>query len=323
MPETPFGAANGSLRVTSLCAQIGSLGAWLHFAIAVGSRVQDVDFSGVPVLRLMTINTLYKPPVEQRWKELAAWVTAEGPDVICLQECRREDGQDVASWLASSLPAAWFVAFGGVEGRDGCRSGNAVLSRWPIEHEGQSRLQCEDTWPKVVLHARTAGLDIYCVHLTAALDGAVVREAQVLFVADFIQATADPSSALPPVLAGDFNAGPRSSAIAFLRGECSLAGRSAFYQDSWAVAGNGPGNTWDHANPLTPPAYCYDARCDYIFVGVPKVPVGWSSGAREDLAPAGQVTAARVVCDRQLTSHMASDHYGVLAEVCWPGRPST
>jgi len=50
------------------------------------------------------------------------------------------------------------------------------------------------------------------------------------------------------------------------------------------------------------------------------VPVGWSSGARADLAPAWQVTAARIVCDRPLTGHMASDHYGVFAEICWPGR---
>jgi endonuclease/exonuclease/phosphatase family metal-dependent hydrolase len=281
-----------------------------------------VDFPGTPVLRLMTVNTLFKPPAEQRWRELAAWVAAEGPDIVCLQECRREGGRDVSSWLVSSLPGAWFAAFGGVEEGDHRRiSGNAVLSRWPIEHQAQWRLECRDAWPKVLLHVRTAGIDVYCVHLTAALDGAAVREAQVLVVDEFIRATADPASALPAVLAGDFNAGPRASAIAFLRGECSLLGRSAFYQDAWAVAGDGPGITWDHANPLTPPAYCYDARCDYIFAGVPKVPVGWTSGAREDLAPAGQVTAARIVCDRPLTGHMASDHYGVLAELCWPGRP--
>jgi endonuclease/exonuclease/phosphatase family metal-dependent hydrolase len=147
-----------------------------------------------------------------------------------------------------------------------------------------------------------------------------VREAQALAVDEFIRATADPASGIPPVLAGDFNAPPRASAIAFLRGECSLLGRSAFFQDAWEVAGGGTGITWDHANPLTPPAYCCDARCDYVFVGAPVVPVGWSSGARADLAPAGQVTAARIVCDRPLTGHMASDHYGVLAEICWPGR---
>jgi hypothetical protein len=39
-------------------------------------RVPEVDFSGTPVLRLMTINTLFKPSAEHRWKELAAWVAA-------------------------------------------------------------------------------------------------------------------------------------------------------------------------------------------------------------------------------------------------------
>jgi endonuclease/exonuclease/phosphatase family metal-dependent hydrolase len=270
----------------------------------------------------MTVNTLFKPPTEQRWRELAAWIAAEGPDIVCLQECRLENGRDTSGWLASSLPGPWFGALGGVEEAERRYvSGNAVLSRWPVEHQAQSLLECQDTWPKVLLQVRTAGIDVYCVHLTAALDGAAVREAQVLAVDEFVRATADPASTLPPVLAGDFNAGPRASAIAFLRGECSLLGRSAFYQDAWAVAGDGPGITWDHANPLTPPAYCYDARCDYVFVGTPKVPVGWSSGACADLAPAGQVTAARIVCDRPLTGHMASDHYGVLAEICWPSRP--
>jgi endonuclease/exonuclease/phosphatase family metal-dependent hydrolase len=286
--------------------------------------VAEVDFSGTPVLRLMTVNTLFKPPAEQRWAELAAWIAAEGPDIICLQECRREDGRDVSSWLVSSLPDAWFAAFGGVQEADhGHVSGNAVLSRWPVDRETQARLECQDPWPKVLLHVRTAGIDIYCVHLTAALDGAAAREAQALFVDDFIRATADPASALPPVLASDFNAGPRASAIGFLRGECSLAGRSTLYQDAWAVAGDGPGITWDHTNPLIPPAYCYDARCDYVFRRSPEGPRRLELGAREDLAPAGQVTAARIVCDRSLTGHMASDHYGVLAEICWPGRPGT
>jgi hypothetical protein len=86
-------------------------------------RVPEVDFSGTPLLRYMTVNTLFKPPAEQRWKELAAWVAAEGPDVSCLQECRREDGRDVSSWLASSLTGPWSVAFGGVEGPNGYLSG--------------------------------------------------------------------------------------------------------------------------------------------------------------------------------------------------------
>jgi hypothetical protein len=37
-------------------------------------RVPETDFSGTPVLRCMTVNTLFKRPAEQRWKELAAWV---------------------------------------------------------------------------------------------------------------------------------------------------------------------------------------------------------------------------------------------------------
>lgn len=131
---------------------------------------------------MITFSTLSRPPAGQRWKELAAWVAAEDPDVICLQECRRQDGLDVSSWLASWLPGAWFAAFGGAGGPGGCPSGSAVVSRWLIEHRAQSHLECQDAWPKLLLHVRTCGLDVYCVHLAAALDGAAVREAQVLFV---------------------------------------------------------------------------------------------------------------------------------------------
>jgi hypothetical protein len=139
-----------------------------------------------------------------------------------------------------------------------------VLSRWPIELEAQSRLECQDSWPKVLLHVSTAVIDAYCVHLTAALDGAAVREAQVLVVEEFIRATADPASALPRSSPASSTPGHGLRRSRSCGGECPLLGRSAFYQDAWAVSGDGPGITWNHVNPLTPPVYCYDVRRDYV-----------------------------------------------------------
>ena len=61
-----------------------------------------MDLSGIPVLRVFTLNTLFKPPTEHRWNEIAAWVIAEVPDAIFLQECREEDRHNIASWLAAT-----------------------------------------------------------------------------------------------------------------------------------------------------------------------------------------------------------------------------
>jgi endonuclease/exonuclease/phosphatase family metal-dependent hydrolase len=273
----------------------------------------------------MTLNTLYRPPLSDRWIEIAAWIEREDPDVVCLQEVHHQpDGSTVADWLVDRCRTLVDAVFGGrVEARSGRPFGTAVLSRWSIDASECVDLPGDDPAPKVVLHARTAGIDVYSVHLTADPAAAPVRDRQALLVDDTIRRTADPDSPLPPVLAGDLNAPPTASAVAFLRGEVSLAGRGTFYQDAWTVAGDGPGHTWDHRNPLTPPAYLMDARCDYVLVGMPKVPIGWSTGASAELAPAGQVTAAHLVCHEPLTGTLASDHYGVVAELCWPSRPAT
>lgn len=75
----------------------------------IGSgRIPDVVHATRPhseqVLRVMTLNTLYRPPVEHRWREIAAWVDAEQPDVVYLQEVEEQpDGSTVADWLASNL----------------------------------------------------------------------------------------------------------------------------------------------------------------------------------------------------------------------------
>jgi len=274
------------------------------------------------VLRVMTMNTLYRPPLEARWTELASWITAEDPQLVCFQEVREQpDGMTVADWLAAELEGDWHVAFGGGMDESGRRFGNAVLSRWPIETSSTVDLPCDDPHPRVLVHASTGGIDVYSAHLTADPAAAPTRDRQVLLLDDVVRASADPDSPLPPIVAGDFNAGPRASAIAFLRGEAALAGRGTFFQDAWDVGGaGGPGHTWVRDNPLTPPAHLFDARCDYIFVGPPKVPIGWSTGAREDVPPVGQVVAARLVCHHSRTGVYASDHYGVLAEICWPER---
>lgn len=269
----------------------------------------------------MTLNAWFRPPLRERSAEITAWIAAAAPHIVCLQEVARPEGhaETQADLIAAGLPGPWNLEFAGAAAGSGGLAGNAVLSRWPIQASEVLPLPGDDALPKSVLHACTGGLDVFSAHLASAPEGAGMRERQVVIVENFIRSRAAADAALPPLLAGDFNATPGSSTIRFLRGEQTLHGLSAFYQDAWAAGGDGgPGHTWTRRNPHTPPAHLYDARCDYIFVGTPRVPLSWSGGDDPRVQPAGQVLAAALVCTSPLTGVMASDHYGVAADICWP-----
>lgn len=117
--------------------------------------------------------------------------------------------------------------------------------------------------------------------------------------------------ALPPVMGGDFDATPDTSSIRFLTGLQSLDGRSTFWADAFAQAGDGsPGYTWTSDSPFVQPFMeavfgqpVHHRRIDYVFVGSP---IRWK--------PRLIVTSARVV-GQYADGGAPSDHYGVLAEL--------
>ena len=118
---------------------------------------------------------------------------------------------------------------------------------------------------------------------------------------------------MPIVLCGDFNAEPDSDEIRYLCGLTAVDDRTTFFQDAWRVAGEGPGLTQDwYQAPLAAMLNVHRKRIDYIFVGDPFLREG----------DGGRVWTASVVADQPLTGVMASDHFGVVAEISWPGRPS-
>jgi endonuclease/exonuclease/phosphatase family metal-dependent hydrolase len=264
------------------------------------------------VLRVMTLNIWnLSGPWRERRREIVAWIDHLDPDLVCLQEVvEHPDGRNQAAWLVENTGAGYAWAYGpGLVGEGGSL-GNAVLSRWPIEGTAVVRLPAGDgpDEGRVLLHARTRRLDVFCTHLNWLFHHGYIRELQVKAIVDAIEARADPSSALPPVLAGDFNAEPDAGEIRFLTGLASLDGRSTYFQDAWRVgSGGGPGWTWDNRNPFAAAELEPDRRIDYVFVG-------W----RPD-GGAGRVMSARVVCDRALTGTFATDHFGLLAELADPG----
>jgi endonuclease/exonuclease/phosphatase family metal-dependent hydrolase len=163
-----------------------------------------------------------------RYDLILSTLRAQAADVILLQEvdrfCRRSGNRDIARDLAHALDMNWVSAgefqeigeaFGGVA----ATTGQAVLSRYPIENvatvvfsrQSILRWRMNPVQPRrggrIALHARTAGLDVYNVHLESSGSDAV-RDSQI---EDVLSHDAwSPGKAA--VIGGDFNNG--QSAVA-------------------------------------------------------------------------------------------------------------
>jgi endonuclease/exonuclease/phosphatase family metal-dependent hydrolase len=259
------------------------------------------------VLRVLTLNIWnLSGPWRERREEIVRWLRDLDADLVCLQEIVDDGSRCTARWVADAAGYPG-VVWGGVEARAGFTFGPAVLSKWPIDAHATYALP-NDPGPtdieRVLLHARTRGLDLFTTHLTSLYPSGRLRELQCVAIDDLVRAHADSNALLPPILAGDFNAEPDSTEIRFLSGLASIDGRSTYWQDAWRVAGGGGrGLTWDNRNPFAAAEHEPDRRIDYVFAG-------W----RRD-GGAGRVESCRVVCDRAMSGTFASDHFGVLAEV--------
>lgn len=259
-------------------------------------------------LRVLTLNIWnHQGPWEARLRLIRAGIRRLDPDLVGLQEIITHEGQSQVDAIREGLgyEGAFGLAhdFGG-----GVHFGNAVLSRWPIKasrvhplpsggsEEQRSLLHAEITSPH-------GAIPFFVTHLNWKLHHGVVREAQVVAIAEIIKATA-PMSGLPPVLVGDFNAEPEASEIRFLKGLQSLAGKSNHFADCFAEVGAGAGLTFDPTrNPFAEETHERPRRIDYVFVRGP------------DNQVRGKPVSARVVMDEVEGGVAPTDHYGVYAEV--------
>lgn len=292
------------------------------------------------MVRVLQLNagTLLEPGWLDRRHEVVAWLERLAPDVVCLQEIWEAAGNpNTARWLIDQMPhAGWHFAFGGdsfgpsLWPDASMRFGSAVLSRWPIDHVEYHRLPvAEDadqfiaTVPWELLHVRTVDLDVFSCHLVAPPQHGHHRELQVLAIDELVRAARGELDASPPpgtkrpampaILCGDFNAEPDSDEIRFLTSLTNLDARSTFWQDSWRVAGDGPGWSQDwRTNPTAAALNVPRKRIDYVFVGDPFQRTG----------SAGRVLHAELAMNEPLTGTMASDHFGLVVDIVWPGRPS-
>lgn len=171
--------------------------------------------------------------------------------------------------------------------------GNAVLSRYPIQHV-QNILLRPVSWRKprsvlrVTLDVEGVPLEVFVTHLEHLL--APVRHRQFAQIARVLRATRRPH-----VLMGDFNTHTPVRARVWPEEPFIQQLRSWGYVDAFAAVGRGDGRSYPSRFPLT--------RLDYIWVPQP-----WAAGLRRAWVITGP------------TARIASDHFPVVVEWAWPAQ---
>ncbi|CAN5577849.1 hypothetical protein BH20ACT2_BH20ACT2_19080 [soil metagenome] len=259
-------------------------------------------------LRVLSWNLWWRfGPWEARRPAIAATLADLDPDLVALQEVWGEPGGTTfAAELADGL--GYHHAHASRLELDGFTFGNAILSRWPIARHEHRPLPAppERDERRTVLFAEIDGprgpVQMFSTHLNWRFDQSDTRQDQVRTIAEQVAATGP--RRFPPVGCGDFNAAPDSDEIRMLTGRTTTAVPGLVFHDAWEAAGDGgPGATWSNANPHARADLEPDRRIDYVFVGWPKA------------GGAGHVTSCRVVGTDPVDGVVASDHYGVLAEL--------
>jgi endonuclease/exonuclease/phosphatase family metal-dependent hydrolase len=269
-------------------------------------------------LRVLTLNIWNtQGPWPDRLRLIRKELAELAPDVVGLQEVMHLDNAppgtvDQAQAIADGLgyyaafASAWHI--GG-----GLQFGNALLSKWPIVEPQNFMLPCEpDDETRAVLHGMIDSphgrIPAFVTHLSWQLHRSDVRQQQVAFIAQRVRelAPVDNSDAhsFPPIIMGDFNAEPESDEIRYLRGYNARLGRSVYFADCFAVAGDGsPGYTYARANTYALRAREPNRRLDYIFVRGP------------DRQLRGEPLAARLCFTGAVDGVFPTDHYGVVADI--------
>lgn len=271
-------------------------------------------------VRVMTLNCWnVSEPFRDRMSLIRAGIEAHQPDVIGLQEVVvRRDGFDQAALILDGLGYAH--VFGPafrwndtarllpLDHPDGDAFGNAIASRWPIADTAVRALPGAETGERrsalaALIETPAGTLPFFTTHLNWKFEHGLVRERQVVAVADLIVQIAR-DSRLPPILVGDLNAEPSSTEIRFLCGLTSIGGRSIRLDDAWRRAGDGgPGFTWDNRNRFAAYSAEPDRRIDYILVGPP------------DRHGRGAIESVRLTFTAPVGDVFASDHFGLVADI--------
>lgn len=256
-------------------------------------------------------------PWEARLPAITETLRRIDADIVGLQEVWEDDERSQARELAAVLGYAEPVFAANLE-RDGARSGNAVLSRWPIGRHEVRRLPREARGPhdtvfaddegeeRLALLAEVAGprgpIQVFCAHLSWRADHSAIRTEQVAAICRFVRESRPRS--FPAVLLGDLNAGPESDELRVLTGDAACPVPGVVFRDTWVWSGNrDPGATWSNANPFAAASLEVERRIDHILVAAPKA------------GGCGQPLTTWVAGDEPIDGMYGSDHFGIVTEL--------
>lgn len=251
-------------------------------------------------------------PWEARMHPLEASMRAVDADIWALQEVWEDDDGNQARVLATALGYEHVVFAPNLE-RDGVRSGNAVVSRWPIRAQEVRVLPRtagdaldEEGEERLAVFAEVDGprgpIQVYCAHLSWRDDHSAVRQVQIAEICRLVLEHRPRS--FPAVLCGDLNAEPQSDELRMLTGQAAVPVPRVMFRDAWSAAGHtDPGSTLSNANPFSAANLDRDRRVDYVLVGTPK------------LGGVGHVVDARIAGNAPVEGMWPSDHLAVVAEL--------
>jgi endonuclease/exonuclease/phosphatase family metal-dependent hydrolase len=188
----------------------------------MGRALGDRDPTGLEPLKVVTWNIARG----EEYDAILAVLRRLDADVLLLQEvdrfCRRTGYRDVARDLAVALDMNWVAAGEFQEIGEGRQDrpalhGQAILSKFPIEHADVLRFSAQDRWRwsinpaqprrggRIALQARTGGLLVYNTHIESG-GRQSVKQKQIAEILAHQAVLA--AQSMPVVIGGDFNNGP-------------------------------------------------------------------------------------------------------------------
>lgn len=252
-------------------------------------------------------------PWEARMPVIIENLSAINADILALQEVWEDDSRSQARELAAALGCSAPVYAANLE-RDGFRSGNAVLSRWPIARSevralprrGANGAVDDEGEERLCIFAEVKGprgpIQMFCAHLSWSDDHSAIRQEQAAEICRFVREKRPRQ--FPAVLCGDLNADPASDEIRMLTGRAASPVPRVVFRDAWEAAGNqDPGFTWSNDNPFAASSLDLERRIDHVMVGHPK------------LGGVGHVRRAQIAGDVPVDGMWGSDHLAVVAEL--------
>lgn len=270
-------------------------------------------------LRVLTLNVWNNQGDPRRLDIINQELRRLNPDLVSLQEVIDAPAQNQLETLLRGLDlhstdqAGVLTAQPPHSDRYG---GTAVATRWPHRFLEVLDLNISGghdvPWHTLAVMVPVPGAgDVLFIGTTLSwrLSAEAVRERQAVALSDL---DTRHRTALPTIIAGDFNSSPDATSIRYLSGLQSIDGRSVKYHDAWAVAGEGPGYTWTTDNPnarlemdriVRQPNH--RRRIDYVFVG------SWDAHPNAHC----RIVGASLAFNQPNEGIWPSDHFGVVADL--------